>query len=178
MASKRPKSTPPIAPAAAAAIPALATEFHTVLASWVAARDLLRQAGAAAAAAQAALEVLTDDATEAQKHDAQELRSETLSRAEEAIGVVIALPDFPAIPAAEAVASAVDITATPGEPIVLTVDTDKPRGALQAVKVTGPKAGRYRLGHHFTDAVQRLLVSQETYGAIKADPALMVAFDD
>lgn len=57
---------------------------------------------------------------------------------------------------------------------VLAVDADLPADQLHPVTVTGPAKGRWRVGHHFTDQAQHLLVSVGTFARLKDDETLTV----
>lgn len=62
--------------------------------------------------------------------------------------------------------------------IVLAVDAEVSADQLCAVTVTGPAKGRWRVGHHFTDQAQHLLVSVGTFARLKDDETLTVTKTD
>jgi hypothetical protein len=50
-----------------------------------------------------------------------------------------------------------------------------PADGMTRVRVTGPKAGRYRAGHHFSAEPRTVDVTADQLAALAADPRLIVA---
>lgn len=63
----------------------------------------------------------------------------------------------------------------PAEPPILAIDGDRHPAELRVATIKGPREGRWRRGHHFTDQKQTFLISRESYLQLEADPLISIA---
>lgn len=168
---------------------------------WDAAREALKAAGETAAAAQAALDALPKDATDEQRDDALRALADAENAVKTAQGVIekLSLPEAFGIPGSSADAIVVPteaglaVTIEPGAAYAPAQPEEplSPRsqktladiwffgGAETAkVRVTGPKAGRWRAGVYWGSDPVEVDISLDTYQALKADPQFTVEILD
>lgn len=157
---------------------------------WDAARQALKTAGDSAAAAQAALDALGSDAPDEQRDDALRALADAENAVKTAEAQITALSE-PTVFSIEGTSNQAVVTAT-GEGLAVAVRTDSgelieavtlsPEPPTEnvaealgiAVRVTGPKAGRYRAGRYWGAEPEELVVDEFTFNALKGDPAFTV----
>lgn len=155
-----------------------------VLLHWEVACQRLAAVTDLAARAQAALVALQVDAPEPERKKADDAQAEASAAVAEVIAAILVLPSLPtrvelaplfaAAPEAPPPSGVID----PETLRVLAIDRDQPVAALRAARIKGPRGGRWRRGHNFTDAAQTLLISRQSYEQLKADPLISVELLD
>lgn len=179
---------PPPAPAPLAQLSPEALQSRAD--EWDAAREALKTAGDRAAAAQAALDALGSDATDEQRDDALRALTDAEKAVKTAEAQITALSE-PTVFSIEGTSNQAVVTAT-DEGLAVAVRTDggaliesvtlSPQPPTEdvaeasgiAVRVTGPKAGRYRAGRYWGAEPEELVIDEFTFSALKADPAFTV----